>query len=87
MIRTLRGAARSVFAQRIAIGMDHEGGFTVAGPEWGIVLAQNGEITGRGELSQESYEEFLHAVCDRLQISHAALQPQEENDIAFSPSL
>jgi len=87
MIRTLRDAARSVFAQRIAIGMDHEGGFTVAGPEWGIVLAQNGEITGGGELSRESYEQFLHAVCDRLQISHVALQPREENDIAFSPSL
>ena len=87
MIRTLRGAARSVFAPRIAIGMDHEGGFTVAGPEWGIVLAQNGEITGGGDLSQESYEQFLHAVCDRLQISPGALQPQEENAIAFSPSL
>lgn len=88
MIRALRGAARSVFAPRgINIGMDYEGGFTVAGPEWGIVLAQNGEITGAGDLSQESYEQFLHAVCDRLQISQVALQPREENDLAFSPSL
>ena len=88
MIRALRGAARSVFAQRnIAIGMSSEGHFNVAGPNWEVVFARGGEITGRGDLSQEDYETFLHAVCDRLQISPGALQPREESDTAFSPSL
>ena len=88
MIRALRGAAQSVSAQRnIAIGMDHEGSFNVAGPNWEIAFARTGEITGIGDLSQEDYETFLHAVCDRLQISPGALQPREESDTAFSPSL
>lgn len=88
VIRVLRGAARSVFAQRnIAIGMDHEGSFNVVGPTWEIVFARSGEITGRGGLSQEDYETFLHAVCDQLQFSPGALQPLDESDAAFSPSL
>ena len=88
MIRALRGAAQSVSAQRnIAIGMDHEGSFNVAGPNWEIVFARGGEITGRGDLSQEDYETFLQAICGQLHVSPGALQPLDESDAAFAPSL
>ena len=88
VIRALRGAARSVFAQRnIAIGMDHERSFNVGGSTWEIVFARSGEITGRGDLSQEDYETFLQAICEQLHVSPGALQPLDESHTAFAPSL
>ncbi len=88
VIRALRGAARTVFAQRnIAIGMDHEGHFNVAGPNWEIALARSGEFTGRGDLSQEDYETFLQAICEQLHVSPGALQSLDKSDTAFAPSL
>tara|TARA_R100000655_G_C2992038_1_gene193257 strand:- start:2114 stop:2377 length:264 start_codon:yes stop_codon:yes gene_type:complete len=84
MIRALRGAAQSVFAQHdIAIGRNREGGFNVAGADWEIAFAPSGEITGLGALSHDSYEPYLHALCARLQLPPSALQPVEENDIAL----
>ncbi|UWR39469.1 hypothetical protein [Sulfitobacter sp. W074] len=88
MVRALRGAARTAFAQHdIIIGRDHEGGFSVAGAGGRIVFAPSGEITGLGALSQDSYAHFLYAVCDQLQLPSSALQPMVENDNAISLSL
>jgi len=88
MIRALRGAARTAFAQHdITIGRDREGGFSVAGAGGRIVFAPSGEITGLGALSQDSYAQFLYAVCDQLQLPSSALQPTVENDNAISLSL
>lgn len=86
VIRAMSAAVDEVLPrQERKVGMDHQGGYRLAGLGWEIAISRGGQVAGVGRLSAERYDLFVERLSDRLGVPAEESVLHDKNSVDYGP--